>query len=150
MRGELIECIGKIGVFLICTQVLVHFRPRESYEKYLRLLASTMILLQFLVPIGKKLNRVEKAGGQWESVPDKVSVLEGEMWNAGEFRADEMRLSQIREELAQKAQRQYREEQEKNEALSGDEKEGREQKEVGESAIRIPAVEQVGKVQIGQ
>ena len=37
---------------MICAQALVHFRPREAYEKYLKLLVSVMILIQLFLPIG--------------------------------------------------------------------------------------------------
>ena len=43
--------IGQAGIFLICAQTLVHFRPKESYEKYLKLLLSVMLLLQLLHPV---------------------------------------------------------------------------------------------------
>lgn len=43
--------IGQAGIFLICAQTLVHFRPKESYEKYLKLLMSVMLLLQLLHPV---------------------------------------------------------------------------------------------------
>lgn len=42
--------IGKIGIFMICAQAILYFRPREAYGKYLRLLFSVMILIQILHP----------------------------------------------------------------------------------------------------
>ena len=47
----LYHVIGQVGIFLICAQTLVHFRPRESYEKYLKLLLSVMLLIQLLQPL---------------------------------------------------------------------------------------------------
>ena len=43
--------IGQAGIFLICAQTVVHFRPKESYDKYLKLLLSVMLLLQLLQPV---------------------------------------------------------------------------------------------------
>lgn len=43
--------IGQVGIFLICAQTVVHFRPKESYDKYLKLLLSIMLLLQLLQPV---------------------------------------------------------------------------------------------------
>lgn len=47
----LYHVIGQVGIFLICAQTLVHFRPRESYEKYLKFLLSVMLLIQLLQPL---------------------------------------------------------------------------------------------------
>ena len=47
----LYHVIGQVGIFLICAQTLIHFRPRESYEKYLKLLLSVMLLIQLLQPL---------------------------------------------------------------------------------------------------
>lgn len=46
----LYRVIGQAGIFLICAQTVVHFRPKESYDKYLKLLLSVMLLLQLLQP----------------------------------------------------------------------------------------------------
>lgn len=47
--------IGKIGIFMICAQAILQFRPKESYEKYLRLLCGFMILLQVIQPVSALL-----------------------------------------------------------------------------------------------
>ena len=47
----LYRVIGQVGIFLICAQTVVHFRPKESYDKYLKLLLSVMLLLQLLQPV---------------------------------------------------------------------------------------------------
>ena len=47
----LYRAIGQVGIFLICAQTVVHFRPKESYDKYLKLLLSVMLLLQLLQPV---------------------------------------------------------------------------------------------------
>lgn len=47
----LYHVIGQVGIFLICAQTLIHFRPRESYEKYLKLLLSVMLLIQLFQPL---------------------------------------------------------------------------------------------------
>ncbi|MDE5588043.1 MAG: stage III sporulation protein AF [Acetatifactor sp.] len=51
----LLQTICRIGIFMICAQAIVHFRPRETYEKYLKLLVSVMILIQLFLPIGSFL-----------------------------------------------------------------------------------------------
>lgn len=47
----LYRLIGQAGIFLICAQTVVHFRPKESYDKYLKLLLSVMLLVQLLQPV---------------------------------------------------------------------------------------------------
>lgn len=42
--------IGKIGIFMICAQTILYFRPKEVYGKYLRLLFSVMLLIQIVQP----------------------------------------------------------------------------------------------------
>jgi len=44
------EIICRIGMFVLCAQVLVHFRPKPVYEKYFKLLVSAMLLAQLLQP----------------------------------------------------------------------------------------------------
>ena len=46
-----IPCDRTGGDFSICAQTVVHFRPKESYDKYLKLLLSVMLLLQLLQPV---------------------------------------------------------------------------------------------------
>ena len=52
MRNALFQAICKVGIFMICAQAIIHFRPREVYEKYLKLLVSVMILIQLFLPFG--------------------------------------------------------------------------------------------------
>ena len=60
MLNGWLENIKSIGVFLICAQMLIHFRPSGAYVKYLRLLVSIMILVQFLEPFGNLFGLLEK------------------------------------------------------------------------------------------
>lgn len=52
MQSELVGMICKMGIFMICAQAIVHFRPKASYEKYLRLLVSAMLLVQVFLFVG--------------------------------------------------------------------------------------------------
>ncbi|MBQ8231055.1 MAG: stage III sporulation protein AF [Lachnospiraceae bacterium] len=58
--------IIQMGIFMICAQVLIHFRPNGSYEKYMKILVSIMILIQVMSPVvslitGGKSNLMENA-----------------------------------------------------------------------------------------
>ena len=46
-----LEKIGQIAIFMICAQTLMHFRAKEAYEKYLKLLVSMMLLLLLAEPL---------------------------------------------------------------------------------------------------
>ena len=53
MFDTLKTTVCQIAVFMICAQAIAHFRPKESYEKYLRMLLSVMILIQLFQPFCK-------------------------------------------------------------------------------------------------
>lgn len=59
MLGDWLEDIKTIGIFLICAQTLIHFRPKGTYVKYLRLLVSIMLLVQLMEPLGRILGFLE-------------------------------------------------------------------------------------------
>lgn len=50
---ELFQTIRQIGIFMICAQAILHFKPSVKYEKYLKLLISVMVLVQLLLPLLK-------------------------------------------------------------------------------------------------
>ena len=55
MLQSFFRTICRVGIFMICAQAVVHFRPKESYEKYLKLLVSVIVLIQVFLPIGSFL-----------------------------------------------------------------------------------------------
>lgn len=57
----LLEELGKVSVFLICAQMLLHFRAKDSYEKYIKLLISMMLLVLLVSPILSLLGGEETA-----------------------------------------------------------------------------------------
>ncbi len=52
MAEQLFEILRRLGIFMLCAQTIVHFRPKQADEKYIRLLVSIMILIQLLIPVG--------------------------------------------------------------------------------------------------
>ena len=70
----LYRVIGQAGIFLICAQTVVHFRPKEAYDKYLKLLLSVMLLLQLLQPV---LNVV--GGGDGWNAQEQVAGFTQEL-----------------------------------------------------------------------
>lgn len=55
MQNSFFQAICRMGIFMICAQAIVHFRPQEAYEKYLKLLVSVMVLVQLFLPVGSFL-----------------------------------------------------------------------------------------------
>ncbi len=64
MLQEWLRNIKNMGIFLICAQMLIHFRPNGSYTKYFRLLVGIMLLVQLMEPIGTFLGIMEE--GQFQ------------------------------------------------------------------------------------
>ena len=94
---------------MICAQALVHFRPREAYEKYLKLLVSVMILIQLFLPIGSLF----LGGGRQDAARQLEAFgreLEQEMQKAQEsaFQTDglleQMALEEVRRRIEQQTQ----------------------------------------------
>lgn len=51
MVSGFVKAICQVGIFLICAQAIVHFRPKAAYEKYLKMLVSSMILIQLFASV---------------------------------------------------------------------------------------------------
>ena len=109
MLHSFFQAICRVGIFMICAQAILHFRAKEVYEKYLKLLVSTMILIQLLLPIGNLL--AGKGGLQAESVLEEFGKeLEQEMRAAEENAAaadailEQMTLEEIRNYVEQPAE----------------------------------------------
>lgn len=47
---DFFEAVKRIGIFMVCAQAILHFKPAQKYGKYLKLLVSVMVLVQLLVP----------------------------------------------------------------------------------------------------
>ena len=73
MEGFL-EKIGQIAIFMICAQTLMHFRAKESYEKYLKLLVSMMLLLLLAEPLLGLMGK-----GKQLTLLDRIEVYQREL-----------------------------------------------------------------------
>ncbi len=74
MFKELFQAICQVGTFMICAQAVVHFRPKASYEKYLKLLVSVMILIQIFLPISHLFSKEIQV-----DISERVKILEQDM-----------------------------------------------------------------------
>ena len=91
MMDSFFDSICKVGVFVICAQAMVHFKPREVYEKYLRYLVSIMVLIQLFVPLGSFL-----LGEGNEKMMYALSQFESKLQNSKDGIEESMRLAEER------------------------------------------------------
>lgn len=61
MLSGFVRAICRVGIFMICSQTIVHFRPKASYEKYLKMLVSAMILMQIFAAVSGSLGKGEES-----------------------------------------------------------------------------------------
>ena len=92
--------IGQIGIFMICAQAILHFRPKESYGKYLRLLFSAMILVQIFHPIsglflGGSSVELQRSVQQFQERLDKSMEEAVEKAAVSEERLQQMSLEEV-------------------------------------------------------
>lgn len=64
MGDRLLEVIKQVGIFMICAQMILHFKPSNSYNKYIKLLISIMVLVQLTLPIMELFGGVGDDGFQ--------------------------------------------------------------------------------------
>lgn len=101
MYSYLMKTICRTGIFIICAQVLVHFRPNASYEKYMKMLVSAMILMQLFLPVSSFFTK----DGE-ESMADRVEWFEKQLeismeqavenYANGEKLLEQMTLEEVR------------------------------------------------------
>ncbi len=102
------EAIVRMGIFMICAQVLIHFRPNGSYEKYMKLLVSVMVLAQIFFPV------MNLFLGEGQEMEDRVALFSQKaeearqeaLQNAGKSEEvlNQMTLEELRNQLESKEQ----------------------------------------------
>lgn len=140
MLHSFFQAICRVGIFMICAQAIMHFKAKESYEKYLKLLVSTMILIQLFLPIGNLL--AGKGELQAESALEEFKKeLEQEMRTAEENAAA---ADAILEQMTLEEIRNYAEKEAEERGQQGDKEQGE-----NENQIEIK-VEEVDPISIGK
>lgn len=128
MGSALFQAICRTGIFMICAQAITHFRPQESYEKYLKLLVSIMVLIQIFIPLGNFMTGFGSSNLSGR-LKDFQNGLEQSMEEARE-RAEktdkmleEMTLEEVRrrmeEQAVQNAERQASEQEQSRDEQGG-------------------------------
>lgn len=99
--------IGRVAVFIICAQTLLHFRAKESYEKYIKLLISMMVLLFLLCPFVKAVSGTDTEtfmqviAGYEEGLEEAVFCTSGEQTGVEEVVKRMAEEAMIQESLLQ-------------------------------------------------
>lgn len=89
------EVIKQVGIFMICAQMLLHFKASENYGKYIRLLMSMMVLIQLAVPLSGLLR-----GRTGENLAQGLTRYETLLTEQrGEINASCIQAEQLLEEL---------------------------------------------------
>ena len=88
---NMVENIRRVGIFIIAAQTLIHVAAGKQYEKYMKVIAGVIILLQFVSPfvsspdnimetwqteIERMEHQMEKQSSTWQDVPYAASPAE--------------------------------------------------------------------------
>lgn len=104
MQNSFFQAICRMGIFMICAQAMIHFRPKEAYEKYLKLLVSVMVLIQIFLPIGNFLlgkgrEEAAKALEQFRQDLEQSMAEAEENAAAADALLEKMTLEEVRSRL---------------------------------------------------
>lgn len=142
MNNPLFQAICRTGIFMICAQAIVQFRPNESYEKYLKLLVSVMILVQLFLPIGRLFTgggRMEAdalSASFWESLEQGMEETRRQAEEADAL-LQQMTLEEVRRRLEEQAAASEKEENAKQTGKEENAKQIDQEADVEEKALRI-------------
>lgn len=89
---------------MICAQAVVQFRPHESYEKYLKLLVSAMILIQLFLPIRNLLAGADRTDADaflasfWQNLEQEMTDARHQAQET-DARLEQMTLEEVRRRM---------------------------------------------------
>lgn len=98
----LFQAVKQIGIFMICAQAILHFKPSDKYEKYMKLLISIMVLVQILMPIVQCFSKESSAYSYFFEQVEKIRTemkRELEQMEVESIMQEETILQEIREEV---------------------------------------------------
>lgn len=148
MQTAFFKSICQVGIFMVCAQTITHFRPNSSYEKYMKLLVSVMVLIQILQPMssllgGNRGKNLEERALQFQGQFDEGMADAMKNISQSEKILENMTLREVQESL-----KQQEEEAAKQRGEVG-QKEDTEQKEQTEQGEETNGIVKVQKITIG-
>ncbi len=138
MGGKLLQIIRQVGIFMICAQMILHFKPSESYGKYIKLLISIMVLVQLFLPAMEILG--SRGNGNFEGkIGFYTDILNESMEevNITSVTAEKMLEEMTMEEIKTRINNQNAVEDEEKQPEAGEEEEGTK----GEENIQVDRIE---------
>lgn len=134
MQDSFFQAVCRVGIFMICAQAVVHFRPQEAYEKYLKLLVGIMVMIQLFWPIGDFL-----LGGRRQEAADMLEQFrQGLMQGMAEAEKRTAEAEAVLEQMTLEELRRYLAQQEESAEKSGEGSAGEAQEqEAGLNGDRI-------------
>lgn len=98
---ELMQLVCKGAVFVICADTIIRFRPREVYEKYLRVLVGIMLAAIIFEPVCELVSK-----GRIVGIKGRMNSLQAQMEQEAEWyleRAQELNgeLENVNEEAGE-------------------------------------------------
>lgn len=138
MLTNLFRSICQVGIFMICAQAIVHFRPKADYEKYLKILVSVMIFIQIFLPISSVFSKEGQTDiltkvEEFEQRLKQISINAESSVLASERLAETITARQL-EELRKESEEQENREQEQ---LLQNKKAGQQPKKVKKIQIKV-------------
>ena len=108
MFDDFFDSVCRVGIFVMCAQTIVHFKPKEVYEKYLRYLVSVMVLIQLFLPLGGFLlgggnAAIDKALKQFKDDLKSSMELAEEKAKSVDGKLESMTLEEVRKQMEQQA-----------------------------------------------
>lgn len=151
MLTNLFRSICQVGIFMICAQAIVHFRPKADYEKYLKILVSVMIFIQIFLPISSVFSKEGQTDiltkvEEFEQRLKQISINAESSALASERLAETFTARQL-EELRKESEEQENREQE-SEEQENQTQESREQEQLLQNKKAGQQPEKVKKIQI--
>ena len=118
------KSIIQMGIFMICAQVLIHFRPNGSYEKYMKILVSIMLLIQVMHPVvslatGGKSNLIENAVRFEEQMQSGMEEAR-EAAEQSDRLLSQMTMDQLKEQIGKAQEEMQQEEIQQTETLQSE------------------------------
>lgn len=138
MLTNLFRSICQVGIFMICAQAIVHFRPKADYEKYLKILVSVMIFIQIFLPISSVFSKegqtdILTKAEEFEQRLKQISINAESSVLASERLAETITARQL-EELRKESEEQENREQEQ---LLQNKKAGQQPEKVKKIQIKV-------------
>lgn len=126
MFDTLKTTVCQIAVFMICAQAIAHFRPKEVYEKYLRMLLSVMILIQIFQPFCKLFfgvtgQELSASVEQFQQELDSSMAAAAEQSALAGQKLESMSLLEVQERLLEQESQTGQEEPAEQEQAAGQE-----------------------------